>query len=67
MREYGREGERIVRLDRSPVDAVFDDLVRATNAEGGLRYDAVDAAVAVRTIEAAYRSVASGAVELVEH
>ncbi len=67
VREYGREGERIVRLDRSPVDAVFDDLVRAVNAQGRLRYDALDAAVAVRTIEAAYRSVASGAVELVEH
>lgn len=65
IREFGRGGERIVRLDRSAVDAVFDDVVRVARSGGRLRYDHRDAAVAVRTIEAAYRSVSSGRVESV--
>ncbi|MFK4789316.1 Gfo/Idh/MocA family protein [Microbacterium sp. ZW T5_56] len=65
IREFGRGGERIVRLDRSAVDAVFDDVVRVVRSGGRLRYDHRDAAVAVRTIEAAYRSVSSGRVESV--
>lgn len=63
--EYGREGERFIRLDSSPVDAVLNDLVAALRGEGALRYGPEDAAVAVRTIEAAYRSARSGRVELV--
>ncbi|KRA24790.1 hypothetical protein ASD65_10415 [Microbacterium sp. Root61] len=65
VREYGPEGEKLIRLDPSPVDAVFDDLVQVLRDGGGLRYDVEDAAVAVRTIEAAYRSAQSGRVELV--
>lgn len=48
-------------IERSPMDAVLDELSTSLRLRRRPRYDCLDAAVAVASIDAAYRSIASGA------
>lgn len=49
-----------IPIERSPVEAVLDELSTSIRSGFRPRYDCVDAAVAVASIKAAYQSIASG-------
>lgn len=50
-----------IPIERSPVDAVLDELSASVCEQRRPQYDCADAAIAVASIDAAYRSIASGA------
>ncbi|PZF86696.1 Gfo/Idh/MocA family protein [Jiangella anatolica] len=66
VRLYSGDGAERLPIDRSPVAAVLDDLHAAIRTGRRPAYDCADAAVAVATIDAVYRSLASGAPEPVD-
>lgn len=61
VRLYSGSGAEPIPIDRPPVVAVLDDLLAGIRTGRRLGYDCADAAIAVATIDAVYRSLASGA------
>lgn len=60
VRLYSGASAEPLPIDRSPVIAVLDDLHDGIRTGRRLGYDCSDAAVAVATIDAVYRSLATG-------
>lgn len=58
---YSAAGAEPLPIDRPPVAAVLDDLHVSIRTGRRPTYDCADAAIAVATIDAVYRSLASGA------
>lgn len=65
VRLHSAAGAETIPIDRSPVAVVLDDLSASIRAGRRPAYDCADAVIAVATIEAVYRSMASGTPERV--